>query len=263
MSEASPFGLRQLIPPSLLARRWIAVLVCYLDDSGTDPQNRIITLAGFAASDEQWAAFEREVEPTFAEYNVGILHTKELHDTDGDFAGWSVLRKQAFIAKVGRALAHHVPLGMSHSVLKSTYEAHAKERLPRRTSSDYAFCFNRILDWCLRDVRVGKVANTEGVAFVLECGNENNPDAEKTFWEVRERYGLQDVLRSISFVGKTSCRAIQTADMLAFYTRRHGQAMEAAPLDERPDVPPGVMLNIILEGVPIYSYVATDFGDAT
>jgi hypothetical protein len=38
--------LRQLVPPFLLAGKWIVVLVCYLDDSGKDPQNRITTIAG-------------------------------------------------------------------------------------------------------------------------------------------------------------------------------------------------------------------------
>ena len=55
--------LRQLVPPYLLAGRWIVVLVCYLDDSGKDPQNPITTLAGYIARDTAWEAFEREREP--------------------------------------------------------------------------------------------------------------------------------------------------------------------------------------------------------
>jgi len=68
--------LRQLVPPYLLAGRWIVVLVCYLDDSGKDPQNPITTLAGYIARDTAWEAFESDVEPWFSEFNVGILHAK-------------------------------------------------------------------------------------------------------------------------------------------------------------------------------------------
>jgi hypothetical protein len=50
------------------------------------------------------------------------------------------------------------------------------------------------------------------------------------------------------------------ADLLAFYTRRHGVAMEAAPIEERSEIKPSEMINIILEGVPILAYVATHFG---
>lgn len=69
-------GLHRLVPPSLLVGKWIAVLVCYLDDSGKDPQNRITTIAGYVATDEQWKAFEIEVETWFTEFNVKILHAR-------------------------------------------------------------------------------------------------------------------------------------------------------------------------------------------
>ena len=64
-------GLHRLVPGSLLTRRWIVVLVCYLDDSGKDPQNPITTLAGYIARDTEWQAFESEVEHWFAEYRAG------------------------------------------------------------------------------------------------------------------------------------------------------------------------------------------------
>jgi hypothetical protein len=60
---------------------------------------------------------------------------------------------------------------------------------------------------------------------------------------------------------KKTCRAIQMADLLAFYSRRHGITMEKAPLKEKAVLlrSPGVM-NIITESVPHRAFVATDFG---
>jgi hypothetical protein len=79
------------------------MLVCYLDDSGKDPQNSITTLAGYIARDTQWEAFKSEVEHWFKEFGVRVLHAKELHDTDEDFKGWTVLKKQAFVSRVCQA----------------------------------------------------------------------------------------------------------------------------------------------------------------
>ena len=62
------------------------MLVVYLDDSGKDPQNRITNIAGYIATDEQWKAFEVDVERWFTEFGVKILHAKDLHSTDGEFA---------------------------------------------------------------------------------------------------------------------------------------------------------------------------------
>jgi hypothetical protein len=254
--------LRELVPPYLLAGKWIVVLVCYLDDSGTDPQNRIVTIAGYAATDDQWAAFEKDVEPFFAEYGVEILHAKELHDTDGDFKGWTVLKKQTFVAKLCRTMSRHIPLGMSMSALKEIYSSRAAESGRKRTVTPYTFCSNIIIDWVLTDIRVGRIANTDGVAFILEAGNESNAEVEWNFNEVRRQHHLENVLRSISFVSKKSCRAIQMADLFAFYSRRHGGAMERAPIEERARAQrsPGTMLNIITESVPHRAFVATDFG---
>ncbi len=237
------------------------MLVCYLDDSGKDPQNRITTIAGYAATDEQWRGFEIEAEPIFTEYNVKILHATDLHHTENEFAGWPVLRKQSFVARICRALSHHVPLGMSMSALKETYKRRATESDRRRTVTPYTFCSNVIIDWVLTDIRVGRIANSEGVALVLECGNEHNAEAEKNFYDVQKLHGLEKILRSISFVPKEHCRAIQMADLFAFYSRRHGVAMEKAPIKERPRVQasPGTMLNIITESVPHRAFVATDF----
>ncbi len=66
------------------------MLVCYLDDSGKDPQNRITTIAGYAATEEQWRAFEADAEPIFADYGVKVLHASDLHSTDGEFKGWTI-----------------------------------------------------------------------------------------------------------------------------------------------------------------------------
>jgi hypothetical protein len=89
------------------------MLVCYLDDSGKDAQNPITTIAGYVASEDAWAAFEKEVESYFAERKVSILHAVDLHNTRGEFKGWSVLNKEASIARIAQVELHPVPKTLS------------------------------------------------------------------------------------------------------------------------------------------------------
>lgn len=63
-------------------------------------------------------------------------------------------------------------------------------------------------------------------------------------------------------MGKTACRAIQMADLLAFYVRRHGVAQEKALPEKRIEIRPDPMLEIITSHVPVRAFVATDFGEA-
>lgn len=252
--------LHRLVPASLLRRKWIAVLVCYLDDSGKDPQNSITTVAGYIAKDTAWQAFEDEVEHWFTEYGVKTLHAKELHDADGNFENWPILRKHAFVSRVCQARAPHLRMGLSMSVLKSTYKLRAEERGRKRTIRPYTFCFNVIIDWILRDIGIGHAANTEGVALILECGHENNPEAEKEFTAIRKLHNIGHILHSISFVPKDSCRAIQLADLLAFYSRRDGIAVYKARKKGRETYKIDMMMKIINENFPHRGFVATDFG---
>jgi hypothetical protein len=234
-----------------------------LDDSGKDQQNRITTVAGFVAREELWAEFERVVEPIFAKYGVNVLHAMHLHQTTDPFKGWSVLKKQAFVARICGAMKSRISLGVSMSVLKGTYKTRAAESGRKRTVTPYTYCFNVILDWLLRDILIGKDINAEGLSFILESGHEHNPDAERTFHEVRKAHGIEQIVRSISFVGKTNSRAIQMADLIAFYSRRHGGVLEKAQRDNPKTMhktPIDPMMRIINECVRLRTFVATDFG---
>jgi hypothetical protein len=257
----SPLGLHGLLPRSIIAGRWLLVLVCYLDDSGKDPQNRVTTLAGYAGRDTAWKGFEAAVEPIFEKAKVKILHAKDLESTRGEFKDWRVLQKQAFVARLCTTLFNHSPLlGVSMSAVKVTYGQRAKERVRKRTVTPYSFCFQVIIDWLLRDIRTGRTAWNEGVALVLECGHENNAEATEQFYAVRKMHKLEGVLRSISFVPKDDCRAIQMADLFAFYTRRDSAALERASRAGGKPYSPETMLKIITERGQFRGYVATDFG---
>jgi hypothetical protein len=236
------------------------MLVCYLDDSGKDRANPITCLAGYAAPEAAWRQFESDAEPIFQKY-IGSqpLHAMDLYGTRKLYAGWSVLKKQSFVAQVCLKLYPSHPLGVSFSVRKSTYATRAIEALKRglrkRTVTPYTFCMEVILNWLLTDVRCGKLANEKGLALILECGNEHNEEAENALASLKTLHGLEQV-RSLSFVPKTACRAIQMADIFAFYTRRHNRNIEVA--GNEPPVDP--VLKVLLEGLGQRSFIATDFG---
>jgi hypothetical protein len=237
------------------------LLVCYLDDSGKDRENVASTLAGYIADESSWAEFEAEVEPLFTKYGVATLHAMDLHGTRGDFKDWPVLKKQSVVAQFCRILSRHALLGVSMSVAKSEYKAAADRSTRKKTVTPYTFCSNVILDWLLRDVRVGKKANEEGIAFILEDGHHNNPEAEWNIGVVTDMFDLAEKIKSVSFVAKTSCRAIQAADLLAFYSRRHAnELLKASPQDRaKLLVDPGQMLKIIVENLPHRAFVANGF----
>ena len=208
------------------------MFVCYLDDSGSDLQNPITTLAGYVAREREWSLFEQSVEPVFEKFGVAVLHAIEFHNTDGDFKNWSRERKERFISYVYGAMIPHIPLGLTISVVKETYEAQRKASKAQgeQRRSPYTFGFtvlyNRILDdnnsWDDDyTIRMRNAIRSEGVSFIIESGHRNNREAEISFQEIKRHYNLQRVLGTTSFADKDDSRAIQVADLLAYYSRRH------------------------------------------
>lgn len=253
--------LRLLALSSYLVERQAAVIVCYLDDSGKDAQNPITLLGGYSARADCWESFEQNAEPIFQQYIGGSpLHATDLHHGKGVYKNWKVLKKQSFVTQLCMQLYPLRPLlGVSFAVRKASYSVRAKEALKRglrkHTVTPYTFCLDAILNWMLTDIQVGRIANEEGLALILESGNEHNTEAKQSFETIKKLHGLEQ-LRSLTFVDKSECRAIQMADLFAFYTRRHNRHIQQA--GKEPPTDP--VLKVMLEGLQYRTYVATDFG---
>jgi hypothetical protein len=188
-----------------------------------------------------------------------VLHTVDLYHTAGEFKDWTLLKKQFFVGRLCREMSSRVLQGLTMSARKTSYSSRAAESDRKKTITSYSFCFNVIMDWILTGVATGKLAHGEGVAFVLEAGHQNNDEATDVFHDIRKLHDLENVLRSIRFAEKESSRAIQMADLIAFYSRRHGAALEKAPIGEEPQLHFDNMMNLVAGSIPVRSFVATDF----
>jgi hypothetical protein len=115
-----------------------------------------------------------------------------------------------------------------------------------------------LFDQIMKDDEVGPLIREHGIQFFVEDGNKNNPDIAAVYerWRNDKGFGLRDILRGLSFVPKSSSRAIQFADFAAFFSRRHNEKCVAAggPL---PVLPP--YLQKALSRIRHISFVANDF----
>ncbi len=151
-------------------------------------------------------------------YGVAILHTKEFHDTKGVFKGWSRDRKKAFARELFLPFDRRL-YALSMTVNKKSLQM-AKEMGQHQNMSAYGVCFSAIMTRLLIDQQVGPHVRQEGVSFLVEDGNNNNSEIEQFFNKHRNEPAFEGCMRSIKFIAKGSCKAIQLADYWAFYSRR-------------------------------------------
>lgn len=192
---------------------------CYLDDSGTSGLP-IVTLAGFAAPKAIWESLEPNLDAVLNGYGVAVLHTKEFHDTKPPFKNWKRLKKRSFADELF-ATSHGQIYGLSITVSKKDFELAKKQQGGWENMSAIGVCFSAIMTRIVTDPHIGPAVKMHGVSFFVEGGNRNNAEIERFFNQMAQHPTFEGVLRSISFIGKDTCRAIQLADFFAFYSRRH------------------------------------------
>jgi hypothetical protein len=231
--------------------RPVLVLVCYLDDSGTSG-SPIVTMAGFITSLGIWETLEASLNDLMNEHGVPVFHAKEFHDTKPPFKGWTRDKKERFADDLFSIVDAKI-FGISLSAQKDVFAAYKKETQTFASTSAIGTCFGMIVHDILRIPLFVAGARKEGLSFMVESGNSNNGEIEKHFHALSKERTYEGVLRSITFISKAHCRAIQLADFLAFYSRRQarGHSHTAVPLN----LPRCRFIEIMKRHVPVLQKV--------
>lgn len=239
-------------------RRIVAVIECYFDDSYDDHNIPIVTMAGYVGTEDAWADFEVEIGPVYKKYGITEFHAKDFHSTKLQFKEWSRAKKHDFLEETVSVLAERVAFGTSFSALRRSHTERKADTGLSKTQSAYGFCFNATLDHILRDDAVRDEIDQHGatISIKIEDGNAWNDGLLKSYRRIKGQFQLQDRLSELSFVKKGDCKAIHMADAIAFFSRRHAQAMEG---NGRVPVAMDSHLSIFLSKIPHVGIVATDF----
>ena len=192
------------------------MIVCYLDDSDAE-QSGVVTIAGYAHKISAWEAYEHHATTVYADFGISLLHAKEFHHTSDQFEGWSYKRKSAFIDALYSGFGGLY--GLSESINKADFRAvHRAKGL--HNSSPFGTCFNAVATWFCFDPGCQPALDDGGLSFVIESGHKNNQEIENLFHFINKNPVFRGRLKNLTFSGKEESKAIQLADLLAFYSRR-------------------------------------------
>jgi Protein of unknown function (DUF3800) len=239
------------------AGRLIVMLACYLDDSGaSDKSIPFATLGGYVAYKPAWEVFEPKARAYLASENVTCIHGKEFYSNDGEFKGWKVQRRIDFLEGLYDLFRPVAELGITHSCLKETHAARKADTGLGKNQSPLGFSFAAILNAVVDDPELGRDAKFDGIEFILEDGNNNNSGIIKSYSNIK-RIHKADFLKEIRVVGKRDCVAVQMADLMAFFSRRHTCQMHA---NNREPIEMDKYLKIMVRGIRNIGHASIDFG---
>ena len=116
-------GMRGVVLPMIglrsSARSYVMALVCYLDDSGTDPQCPYVVMAGYLTTLDSWQVFEAEAAKVMERYGVTYIRGRDLFASDGDYEGWTFDQKVRFITEINAVLSPNIGIALTFACLKS------------------------------------------------------------------------------------------------------------------------------------------------
>jgi hypothetical protein len=205
------------------------MLACYLDDSDATI-SKVETIAGYVAQEDGWRRFEAQAEAICDEFKVDLIRGRNLDCRDKCFKDWKLPKVERFLDRIGTAMRGNVLFGISRSIAKEHYKffrrgalkLDAEHKRVFGSLSGYGFCFGNIshdLRAMNEQFGVSEQIKAEGITFMLESGSKNNPDILR-YVDKECRHGNLHANTTVTEVDKRSCRAIQIADLYAFYSRR-------------------------------------------
>ena len=211
--------------------RIVAVLRGYLDASGTDPKQRVVAVAGWAATEAEWDGWERDWVAFLKEAELeknGWHHTDFLNRRN-DYRQWKDAKLIWAEGELRRIFRKLTLFGVGTAVWREHYLElwqSGKWRMPREP---YAYC----LDDCLEVLvhRFHEAPKDEGIAIYID---QDDPAREKLGSVLAEWHGAYlkrnveaqnpDREVSVTYGSRQQYKPIQAADILVNETYRYMHA---------------------------------------
>jgi hypothetical protein len=202
------------------AARLFVLLTTYGDESGTGGSAWTLVAAALGGK-KHWTAFERGYAVLRQQYGFSVFHAKELMDTDGEFKGWSIVKKHNLVTDLTDLLDQNLIGCYIAAINDEDYRSHylGNERVSGKWDSKYGICFRVVVSALLEETRIRSHRKKNNrLELVFERGARNAPNAVEIFNWMKEKSPPEydGLLGVLAFDGKSECPSLAVADFLAY-----------------------------------------------
>jgi hypothetical protein len=216
------------IPTPLRKNRLFAMLVSYVDDSGSEgPEAKVFTLAGFIASFEKWNEFTDEwtslcqKEPKTEDFKMKVAERLKGSNTYwGTGTEQELLeRRDSKVMALTEVICKYAQYRISASMAWENYERFARNQVPKNIDNPYIFLFWQLIATILQ---AGEIK--EEIEFIFD---------EQGGWGSRACDWYETIIPTLPsgaaslIAGQPLFRTdkkyipLKAADLYAWHIRRH------------------------------------------
>jgi hypothetical protein len=199
-----------------------------LDETGTDGRSPYAIVAGGVSVPEFWKEVENKYSRLLASKGVSAFHWKEWMDRDGDFKGWSELKRKRFIRAKEKIFEKSIVFTIAVAVHRETHGSVKKRMVGIRRfkpDSDCGICFRyarfRICQKLTELFKQGEIRTAPQVQFIVEAG-PYAADAHAIYQEIVRSAGSRyrpamyaDMLAGFASVPKGQLKSLEVADYIS------------------------------------------------
>lgn len=198
----------------------LALVTCYLDESGTDDDNEQAVVAGILLNKHNFEYFEQEWARLLSNCNINPpIHMNEFGE-NGKFGYLRAQDRFNFFSSAIELANNCKVYSVAATLNKQEYEEHVDEKI-RKNFSIYGFCF--MLLAYVNERQAQYMNFKEDIAYLFDNGAPHknhiiNARDRILKWEKENKFIKN--MGSLSFNGDVNISAFQIADVLAWGVRR-------------------------------------------
>jgi hypothetical protein len=202
-------------------RKFIAMLVAYLDESGIHSGSKICAVAGFVGAEEEWVVFERRWKQVLKRAGISAFHMVEFESRRNEFEGWSDTRRKMLLSELIEVIKAREVFGFGSALVMAEYqklnEADRAWMTHNNPESPYFLC--------LQECAVAAAHYADGlppeerVALVFDRQSEFAGEATRLYNDLKDEVTWPNRVRlsdAIAFGSRKELAPLQAADIAAY-----------------------------------------------
>jgi hypothetical protein len=196
------------------------VSIAYFDAGGSaaDPKSRVLSVAGYIATQERWDRLERDWIAVLEREQISIFHMKDVAHWRGEFRSWKddEPRRQRFLNDLAAIIRRHTRREFSVSIFLDGYRAvDAAYRLHEEVGHPYMacawLCISDVLAWAKEQRPLHEIL------FVFEKGDAHQAELTRLLRQSHVKLGEDPIFLDKNAAGDGhGCVPLQCADFLAY-----------------------------------------------
>jgi hypothetical protein len=92
------------------------MFIAYFDESGHPADSSLLTVAALVAPEKAWTAFEGKWRRILRRYHVTVFHMTDYENRQGEFAGWNIDKRIAFVSDFAAIIKNAIIYGVADSM---------------------------------------------------------------------------------------------------------------------------------------------------